>query len=189
MFIIGSPIPDYTGSGYIVDENGKPTEEFKPPTFQNQIGVTPDDGIYNTSDFDWDTVGGYMEGLLSSMGQLHDESMAYNSAEAALNRQFQHNESALQRNWYEEMSNTAYQRAMADMKKAGLNPILAYSQGGAATSATGISAGSAASINSPGGDTLTSVLSAIADLFSAATGSALNIGKLKTKSTKNRIGF
>lgn len=69
----------------------------------------------------------------------------FSAEQSAIDRQFNSSEAQKNRDFQEYLSNTSYQRAMNDMKKAGLNPILAYSQGGASTPS-----GSAASSASSG---------------------------------------
>lgn len=63
--------------------------------------------------------------------QIARENQAFNAQEAEKTREFQLNTWNLQTNWSEQMANTQYQRAVGDLRAAGLNPMLAYSQGGA----------------------------------------------------------
>lgn len=62
--------------------------------------------------------------------------------QAAINRQWSSDQAQRQMDWQASMSNTAYQRAMADMRAAGLNPILAYKQGGSSSPAGAMGQGS-----------------------------------------------
>lgn len=117
----------------------------------------------------------YLDGLFASQGSENQINRNFNSAEAQLNRDFQASEAAKQREWYTELSNSAYQRSVADMQAAGINPILAYSQGGAASATSSVPTGSAASYNVGGGDTLSSLLSSVADLVAAINGSSRKV--------------
>lgn len=118
------------------------------------------------------TVGSFFSGLRNLVTgdtdyarerELQDISNAFSSSEAQKSRDFS-----------ERMSSTAYQRAMNDMKAAGLNPALAISQGGASTPSSASASASSAHAGKSGQGLTTLLGALLGGAFKVATTSMIS---------------
>lgn len=116
--------------------------------------------------------------------ELMREQNSFNSAEAEKARIFNAQQAQLQRDYETSMANTAYQRGMADMEAAGINPILAAGAGGAGTPVGSAATGEAAHSSS------TAHLTApeFADIVTNSVLKAVMIGNMLPKGT-SKMGF
>lgn len=140
------------------------------------LALGPDTSLFNL--FNWSKKYMNYEALINQA--LMDHQAELNSNAAASQMEFNSAENEKTRNWIDEQRGNQYQTAVADLKAAGLNPALAYSNGGsgvfgtspASSSALGVSG---SSVSNPVGQIVAATVNSAASIANSERSNATSL--------------
>lgn len=125
-------------AGHFIARNGAGQNAVNSAMSENRASGMLN-AIQNNRDYNNQWSASQADELRQWQEQQNQKAMNFNAAEAAKNR-----------NWQEYMSNTAHQREIADLKAAGLNPVLSALGGNGAAVTSGATASGVTSSGAKG---------------------------------------
>lgn len=132
--------------------------------YNQQMAAFDNSPVSNAANY-----GGY--NYLTGQGDALATTNRFTAEQAALANQFSHDEAQLNRDFQERMSNTQYQRAYADMKAAGINPLNLGGIDGASVASTAAGQAHSGSGANPGQNGFTGFLVGLLKLGAALASS------------------
>lgn len=179
---------DYTASTNWANEEAYLNNMIKNGTSGEQAWATNQLGVLNAAKASYapikidDSIGNFNNALdtITAMSekssarslQYAKQQQDWSANQAAIAREYNAAEAAKNRDWQEYMSNSAHQREIADLKAAGLNPVLSAMGGNGAS----VTSGATASASLPSGASgksdesgATALVSLLGSMLSAQT--------------------